>query len=834
MRLRHRVASCAAALLLALAGGLGVARVPSASAATTSCGAACTAFFSDLYGTGAHPGFVWDVPGQIPTAGAPIDLAAATDIDQGEDFTESIQGTVNDFVQAGLMEEGMAPLYGNLFAFEYQYSPFGVASGLCMGVALGDGPGNGTRVTLQPCGVSARTVWVTDPDQPGNAKTELINGATSSDFTNPPVLTELQPGLPLFAFASTGFGATAVPNQTWGQVGGVLQAGAGHILKQAVRPPLEAAAQDGAALPATVYAADLIGGGVTPVDGPANTVGASIAAGAFADGVAFTPDGRTAFVTNGVNDTVTPVDVATNKPGTAIDVGGWAYAVAVAPDGKTAYVAGFNTDTVTPIGAAAGALGALAPPIAVGSGPAAIAITPDGKTAYVANSSDGTVTPIDLATRKPGNAIPVGAGPDALAVTPDGKTVYVTNSDDGTVTPIDVATNTPRAAIPVGAGPDSVAVAPDARTVYVTNSSDGTVTPIDVATGTAMTPIAVGDYPDAISITPDGTTAYVTGLFEDAVTPIALATNTAGTPVSAGSGPVAVAVTGAMQIGNDPTLPPAAVGAAYAQQLWSVAATAPVTYAVTSGSLPPGLSLSHSGLISGSPTTGPGGSFTVTATDASSGQRTATKVFTLAVSVAALPAGAPAPAPAPAPVPTPTPGPASSPGPGPAPAPRIAARCPAATGKLSGRTLGLLKLGETRARARQTYPVFSTRGRRYQDFFCVTPNRVRVGYASPKLVRLLPASARRHVRGRVVWISTANRHYAIDGVRPGVSVGRAGRSLRLEKKFVVGLNDWYLAPVGDATAILKVRHGVVQEIGLASATYTRDRAIAREFLRTFF
>jgi YVTN family beta-propeller protein len=376
-----------------------------------------------------------------------------------------------------------------------------------------------------------------------------------------------------------------------------------------------------------------------------------------------------------------------------------------------------------------------------------------------------------------------------------------------------------------------VAVTPDAATAYVTNSSDGTVTPIDVATGTAETPIRVGDYPDAISITPDGTTAYVTGLFEDAVTPIALATNTAGTPVAAGSGPVAVAVTGAMQIGNDPNLRPDSVGAAYSQQLWSVAATAPVSYAVTSGSLPPGMSLSPSGLISGTPTAGPSGSFTVTATDASSGPRTATKAFSLPI---IGPPDSAVQAPAPGPVPVPAPAPTPGPVPGPAPAPRIAARCPAATGKVSGRTLGLLKLGETRVRARHTYPVFSTRGRRYQDFFCVTPNRVRVGYASPKLLRLLPAAARRHVRGRVVWISTANRHYAIDGVRPGASLGRARRHLRLGKKFVVGLNDWYLAPAGHATAILKVRHGVVQEIGLANARYTRDRAIARKFLRTFF
>lgn len=51
-------------------------------------------------------------------------------------------------------------------------------------------------------------------------------------------------------------------------------------------------------------------------------------------------------------------------------------------------------------------------------------------------------------------------------------------------------------------------------------------------------------------------------------------------------------------------LPDAVVAAAYSQQLTAALGTAPLTYAVGSGTLPPGLTLSSSGLISGSPTTG--------------------------------------------------------------------------------------------------------------------------------------------------------------------------------------------------------------------------------------
>ncbi len=77
------------------------------------------------------------------------------------------------------------------------------------------------------------------------------------------------------------------------------------------------------------------------------------------------------------------------------------------------------------------------------------------------------------------------------------------------------------------------------------------------------------------------------------------------------------------------------------------------------------------------------------------------------------------------------------------------ARCPRATGRLRGAHLGLLRLGLKRAQARRDY-AYSTRGKRYKDFFCLTPQGIRVGYASPRLLRSLGARERARFRGRVV------------------------------------------------------------------------------------
>jgi hypothetical protein len=164
--------------------------------------------------------------------------------------------------------------------------------------------------------------------------------------------------------------------------------------------------------------------------------------------------------------------------------------------------------------------------------------------------------------------------------------------------------------------------------------------------------------------------------------------------------------------------------------------------------------------------------------------------------------------------------------------PRVAG-CPAATGTASNTGIGPLKLGMTRKQASKALPRSSTRDKRYQQFFCLTPIGIRVGYASPKEVASLPASERAAYRQRVIWISTSSAYYAIAGTRVGATLAAASKRLKLSKVFVVGLNDWFLAPYGSATAVLKVRHGIVQEIGIGEKVLTQGRKAQRTFLTSF-
>src|SRR5262249_11791091 len=64
------------------------------------------------------------------------------------------------------------------------------------------------------------------------------------------------------------------------------------------------------------------------------------------------------------------------------------------------------------------------------------------------------------------------------------------------------------------------------------------------------------------------------------------------------------------------TLPVGQVGRSYSQTFSATGGTAPYTFSITTGSLPPGLSLAANGNLSGTPTTAGAFSFRLRATDA--------------------------------------------------------------------------------------------------------------------------------------------------------------------------------------------------------------------------
>jgi hypothetical protein len=169
--------------------------------------------FSHQFGTHSDPNYVLDVPNNGDTAGQSIVLFQATNSDPAEQWTVSSQGATANFFTAGLVSTEVAAHYGcipkvnftvcsgqtavNDPAFEIEYAPGGMQSGECMGLASTAVQGEG--VTLEPCGVSGRTVWIEDIS--GSSSTlssgyiPLINGS-DTNFAQPFVLTYPVSGFP--------------------------------------------------------------------------------------------------------------------------------------------------------------------------------------------------------------------------------------------------------------------------------------------------------------------------------------------------------------------------------------------------------------------------------------------------------------------------------------------------------------------------------------------------------------------------------------------------------------------------------------------------------------
>jgi hypothetical protein len=253
MSVKGKVLATAATLtLVGGAGAAALATAGAADAATPSCGNSCYDVFSHQFGTFADPGFVMDSYKQGDQAGTPVILFRTSDSDPAEDFTIDDEGLVSEFFAANLVSAAVALHYGcinggsfgecdgtgqgDYWAYEFMYSPYGVQTGLCVGVAATAVAGE--KVTLQPCGVSGKTVWIADTwGNPGGLISyplykyaePLINGS-DTNFSTPYALTYPASSYPtdtprpqLYTTNLLGFSTHELnSNQLWSYDEGVL------------------------------------------------------------------------------------------------------------------------------------------------------------------------------------------------------------------------------------------------------------------------------------------------------------------------------------------------------------------------------------------------------------------------------------------------------------------------------------------------------------------------------------------------------------------------------------------------------------------------------------
>jgi DNA-binding beta-propeller fold protein YncE len=186
----------------------------------------------------------------------------------------------------------------------------------------------------------------------------------------------------------------------------------------------------------TAYVAGGASGQLTVVDLGRDAVTGVINVGGDLDGVALSPDGTVAYVER--PGALIAVDLRTRAVGQPIPVAVSApnfltgeTGIAVSPSGRMAYVSDQADDTVIPIDLRAGV--ALAG-IPVPPTPDGIAIAPDGLTAYVATAGDGggstsgALTPINLTSGVAETPVTLPySATNQVAIAGDASTAYVTS-----------------------------------------------------------------------------------------------------------------------------------------------------------------------------------------------------------------------------------------------------------------------------------------------------------------------------------------------------------------------------------------------------------------------
>jgi len=335
---------------------------------------------------------------------------------------------------------------------------------------------------------------------------------------------------------------------------------------------------------ALVVGSDEVGspGVLVPISTATNTTGKAIGVGVNPSTLAFSPNGRYAYVVDGFDaattapnapGTVVPVNLADEAAGRPIKVGTNPGSIAITPNGRTAYVTDSNAingdpTTITPIN-----LATDTPEKAIHVAARGIAITLNGVTAFAFDRNE--VVPIATATNLPGKAIVLGGIVQVIALAPDGQTAWaLTTFDPGlepgsgkvSLTSINTATHQIGKVVPLTGMPTEgeffVAITPNGAHIYVLGQGSGksasTLVDVDAATDHAGRPIKVGTDATALAVNPDNKFVYVLTPGNDyqgppiasepkkapgSVIPIATATDTVGSPIKAGLLASAMAIT---------------------------------------------------------------------------------------------------------------------------------------------------------------------------------------------------------------------------------------------------------------------------------------------------
>jgi YVTN family beta-propeller protein len=199
-----------------------------------------------------------------------------------------------------------------------------------------------------------------------------------------------------------------------------------------------------------IYRFDWRGGAATLADSIALAVKAKGEDGTrYPAGIALSPDGRTLYAVENLADSLAVVDLGSRRVVQRLPTERYPYGVVVGQDG-TVYASAWGGWTVSVFPARANRTLGEGTRIRVGRHPSALTLNPSGSRLFVASGSTDRISVLDTRTRAViatlNDATPAGtregSTPNALALSADGRRLFVAEADNNAIGVFDLSAST--------------------------------------------------------------------------------------------------------------------------------------------------------------------------------------------------------------------------------------------------------------------------------------------------------------------------------------------------------------------------------------------------------
>lgn len=255
-----------------------------------------------------------------------------------------------------------------------------------------------------------------------------------------------------------------------------------------------------------VWVANMKGANVQIIDTGSNQVVKTIATGAGAHNVTFSPDSKLAFIANLGTGSITIIDTMSKEILADVKTDTKAHDVAVSPDGKIAVVCNVGAGNVTFIDVATKK---TLHTMATGKKAITAIFSPEGDKVYVVNAGDATISVVDVKTYEISTTWTGAKGAMAIKPTGDWGQLWLTAPAENKLLLLNPKTGAVEASIDVPGEPHGLVHSPDGKTVYVGQRELGQIAMIDTASRKIVKTAAIGKRTDMMAISSDGKTVYV-------------------------------------------------------------------------------------------------------------------------------------------------------------------------------------------------------------------------------------------------------------------------------------------------------------------------------------